>query len=271
MSGHEYNGFYRVRRGILEHVESGKIGLLDFSIYIWLGLKADYKTGLAISSAQMIHQLAPRQFVRASSVRTIQRSLKHLERIGWIKTWKIRGNHGNYPILINKFSVYQSVADKNGKVVTEDLWTSVEKTTDWKHVVFEPVAEETNTLVGDDVAEMSLRCRRGVAEVSPSKEVRTKKPKNKKGRLDGWRSEFQKQIQEKAADKGITLQVPLPEHVFEFVESYGDLELGRFAVLDWFEGRSFKELDNPNEAWNKMRNEIHGHLVACGLEDEADQ
>jgi hypothetical protein len=40
-------------------------------------------------------------------------------------------------------------------------------------------------------------------------------------------------------------------------------------VMDWFEGRSFKGLDNPNESLNKMRNEIHCHLVACGLEDGA--
>jgi uncharacterized protein YdaU (DUF1376 family) len=111
----------------------------------------------------------------------------------------------------------------------------------------------------------------GISSTSKTPRFTSGQPKTASNALSGWRSEFQKQIQEKAADKGITLQVPLPEHVFEFVESYGDLELGRFAVLDWFEGRSFKGLDNPNEAWNKMRNEIHGHLVACGLEDEANQ
>lgn len=94
----------------------------------------------------------------------------------------------------------------------------------------------------------------------------------KKEPLSGWRLRFQKQIQETAADKNesVVFKLPLPDSVFEFVESYGDdSEPALFAVLDWLRSRSFTGLSNPNVVWASMPDEIHGFLSAYGLTADA--
>lgn len=94
----------------LEHLEAGTIGLLDLAIHDYLNLKANLiigtscstPPGVCFSSAVAIHALCPTEI----SERTVRRSLEHLERIGWIKRWPIRGKRGNYPILVCRASVH---------------------------------------------------------------------------------------------------------------------------------------------------------------------
>jgi hypothetical protein len=103
-------GFYKRRRGILEHLEAGRISLLDLAVHDYLNLKANLvvgngfslPAGVCITSAAAIHATCPSQI----SERAVQRSLKHLEKIGWIKTWKVRGKRGNYPVLLCRASVH---------------------------------------------------------------------------------------------------------------------------------------------------------------------
>jgi hypothetical protein len=124
-------GFYKRRRGILEHLESGKIGLLDLAIHDYLNLNANLligsdcsvPPGVCFSSAVAIHALCPREV----SERTIRRSLAHLEHIGWIKRWQDCGKRGNYPILVCRASVHDMSA-------VEYRVNGVE-TTDWRNPV----------------------------------------------------------------------------------------------------------------------------------------
>jgi hypothetical protein len=97
-------GFYKRRRGILEHLEAGTISLLDLAVHDYLNLKANLvmggnsslPAGVCKTSARAIQATCPAQI----SEKAIQRSLAHLESIGWIKRWRVQGKYGNYPVLI---------------------------------------------------------------------------------------------------------------------------------------------------------------------------
>lgn len=130
-------GWYKRRRGILEHLKAGTIGLLDLAIHDFLNLNANLivgsdcsiPPGVCFSSAAAIYALCPREV----SERTIRRSLEHLEKIGWIKRWQERGKRGNYPILI----VRSSVHDMSGV----EYRVSGLETTDWRNPVLIPAAD----------------------------------------------------------------------------------------------------------------------------------
>jgi hypothetical protein len=81
-------GWYKRRRGILEHIESGTIDLLESGIHDYLSLKANLvigspcsiPVGIVFTSAPAIHV-----HCRRVSERTVQRCLDHMEQIGWLK------------------------------------------------------------------------------------------------------------------------------------------------------------------------------------------
>src|ERR1700739_2049510 len=120
-------GFYKRRRGILEHLEAGTINLIDLAIHDYLNLHANLligsqssiPPGVCITSAAAIYAVCGGQI----SYKTIQRRLRHLEKIGWIKRFNVPGKRGNYPVLICRASVH----DLTGKAGP----TSCEHTTDW--------------------------------------------------------------------------------------------------------------------------------------------
>jgi hypothetical protein len=129
-------GFYKRRRGILEHLEAGTIGLIDLAIHDFLSLKANLivdpassiPPGICFSSAVAISAICPREVTE----RTIRRSLAHLETLGWIKRWIPRGERGNYPILVCRASVH----DLSGV----EYRVSGSETLDWKNPVLIPAA-----------------------------------------------------------------------------------------------------------------------------------
>ena len=129
-------GFYKRRRGLVEHIENGTIDLLEDGIHDYLSLKANLvidspcsiPVGVCFTSAPALHSHCPRV-----SERTIQRILEHLESIGWIKTFKIPGRRGNYPTLLCRASVH----DLSGN----EYRINGAKTIDWRRPVYEPVGE----------------------------------------------------------------------------------------------------------------------------------
>jgi len=129
-------GFYKRRRGILEHIEAGAIDLLESGIHDYLSLKANLLIGSACSipvgivftSAPAIHAHCKRV-----SLRTIQRCLAHLEEIGWLKTFRAPNERGNYPSLICRASVH----DLSGN----EYRINADATTDWRRPVCEAVAQ----------------------------------------------------------------------------------------------------------------------------------
>jgi len=130
-------GFYKRRRGVVEHIEAGTIDLLENGIHDYLSLKANLVIGNGYAlPAGIVSTSAPalRSYCKRVSERTLQRILNHLERIGWLKLWKNpNGKHGNYLALICRASVH----DLSGN----EYRVSGEKTTDWRHPVYEPVGE----------------------------------------------------------------------------------------------------------------------------------
>jgi hypothetical protein len=156
-------GWYKRRRGILEHIESGTIDLLESGIHDYLSLKANLlvaspcsiPVGICFTSAPAIHVHCLRV-----SERTIQRCLEHMEQIGWLKTWKVAGKRGNYPVLVCRGSVH----DLSGN----EYRINGEKTSDWRQPVFEPVGD------------VSGRVLTGGGTLSGNREVRTEDATRKK-------------------------------------------------------------------------------------------
>lgn len=150
-------GFYKRRRGIVEHIESGTIDLLENGIHDYLSLKANLliangyhlPAGVVSISAPALCALC-----KGISERTIQRKLAHLEEIGWLKfsTWRTPGKRGNYLALLCRASVHDLLGNEyrvNGAL-----------TTDWRHPVYEPVGG------------VSVNCRHSGVALSGNREVR---------------------------------------------------------------------------------------------------
>jgi hypothetical protein len=172
-------GWYPRRRGILEHLENGTIGALDLAIHDLLCLTAEHKTGLARCSARKIQKLTPRDLDTPAGLRAIQRSLNHLEEIGFIKRWMNKGKRGNYPVLIARFYV-QRLVDPCHQLRTDvslsaslspslTWWqTSTVRTTDYKDIQYDPVTERVTESVGG----LSPVTVKGVTDVSPLQDVK---------------------------------------------------------------------------------------------------
>ena len=156
-------GFYKRRRGILEHIEAGTIDLLESGIHDFLCLTANLLIGSSCSIPPGIcFTSAPaiRAHCRRVSERSIQRCIEHLEVIGWLKTWKVLGRRGNYPVLVCRGSVH----DLSGK----EYRVNGEKTTDWRNPVLEPVGEVSGGLSSS------------VTSLSGLREVRSETGENRK-------------------------------------------------------------------------------------------
>jgi hypothetical protein len=125
------NGFYKRRRGILEHLESGKISLLDSGIHDFLSLKMNGVMGSGCSIPPGIVFASSRAICSQCSLganeREVRRSLERLERLGWIKRWQTPGRHGNYPILIARASVHDSAGN--------EYRVNASETIDWREPV----------------------------------------------------------------------------------------------------------------------------------------
>jgi hypothetical protein len=128
-------GFYKRRRGILEHLELGSIGLLDLAIHDFLlltsnlvvGSNCSIPPGVSISSARAIFSRCPKHDF---TEREIRRSLQHLEALGWIKRWMVSGKRGNYAIVVCRCSVHDMAGN--------EYRVSGEKTVDWRKPFLEP-------------------------------------------------------------------------------------------------------------------------------------
>jgi hypothetical protein len=136
-----------IRPGILEHLLRGDISAFEFGVYVIVHLQADYGTGIWRGSAPRVLNSAP----RGADLRKIQRAIEHLAEIGLLKPFTSQGKRGNYPVLINKFTV------RSGALTGMRL--NACRSLSWQRPVYESCAD------GD--AE-------GVAEDAPIQEVRSK-------------------------------------------------------------------------------------------------
>ena len=94
-----YKGFVRLHRELLGDIDRGDLSLGMFFIYCIMLLQADQDTGIWWGSARKLWLLGPRD----RSIRSIQDNLHKLGNSGYLKSFHVRGRHGNFPVLINRF------------------------------------------------------------------------------------------------------------------------------------------------------------------------
>jgi hypothetical protein len=119
------NGHIKLRRGLLKHIEQGRLTTFDTGIYTRILLEADYRSGIWWGSASKLLALASAD----SSPRRVRASLQHLDGIGFLRRFWVRGRHGNYPVLINKFECSDGAM--------KGMRLNAEKSDDWRHPVYE--------------------------------------------------------------------------------------------------------------------------------------
>jgi len=134
-------GRFARMRDIQDHQLAGRLSLFDCGVYWTIHAQADYERGLWIGSAERIRATAP----RGCSLRDVQRSLLHLTSLGWIKPFRVRGQRGNYPVLIARYEPL-SGAHKGMRL-------NIDKTTDWRNPVWESCAEDGTEKRAETVAE----------------------------------------------------------------------------------------------------------------------
>jgi hypothetical protein len=134
----------------MEHLLRGDISTLEFGVYVIIHLQADFSTGIWRGSAPRILNSAP----RGADLRKIQRAIEHLTRLGLLKPFTTQGKRGNYPVLINKFTV------RSGALTGMRL--NAYKSDSWQRPVYESCAEDD---AQDD------------AQNAPIQEVRSKESK----------------------------------------------------------------------------------------------
>jgi hypothetical protein len=92
-------GFTAIRRGLLEHIERGKLCPTDLGVYLYLQMKCDWATGIYQGTAVGIAF----GFSDAGLKPLIQKSLRRLRDAGFINYREGDGRRKGYPILIHKF------------------------------------------------------------------------------------------------------------------------------------------------------------------------
>ena len=94
--------FIKLRAGLQEHMELGRLSLFDVGVYVSIHFQADYERGTWIGCAGKVLAKCPRK----GNLRQIRHSISRLEAIGFIKCFrKPHGARGNYTAVINKYEV----------------------------------------------------------------------------------------------------------------------------------------------------------------------
>jgi hypothetical protein len=125
------NGRFVVLRDLQDHTFAGKLGFAELGAYYLIHQQADFETGIWTGSAARLRATAPKG---GESLRCVQRTLKHLTKIGFLKPFRKRAQRGNYPILINK---YQPLVGPH-----RGMRLNAQKTTDWRNPVWENCTEK---------------------------------------------------------------------------------------------------------------------------------
>lgn len=147
--------FIKLRAGLQEHMELGKLTLFDVGVYVSIHFQSNYETGTWIGSAGKILAKCPKD----SELRRIQRSIARLEAIGFIKCFRRKhGSRGNFACVINKYEM--PFGALKGKRV------NAEKSTSYEHIAYDVCADVT----------VSRRC--AVDDVTPIQDVDLEKSKS---------------------------------------------------------------------------------------------
>lgn len=150
-------GFTPIRNGILEHLESGRISLLEFGVYVLLHLRADWSSGIYHGCALTLAYQSGDPDNRTQ----IKDTLLRLKRKRYINYSPLKGKKGAYEILIHKYE------PRVGRLIGTRLNA-------WKHgELCKPEYEPLAT----DSPDSRLTVARESPEARPIQEVRSEEVK----------------------------------------------------------------------------------------------
>jgi hypothetical protein len=152
------NGFAIIRGGILDHLLASTISFFDLGIYVTIHLQANFQTGVWRGSAPRLLAAAP----RGTDLRQVQRALQNLAKVGFLRSFHVRGQRGNFAVLINRYDV------KLGALKGRRLIAA--KSDDWRHPFYESCAEDVADSDAENDAESDAE---SDAEGAPSSGVRS--------------------------------------------------------------------------------------------------
>lgn len=143
------DSFIKLRRGLMEHLESGKINGRELSVYVALHMWVDFKYGFCwkISSPFLAHFLNEKEQI-------VKRCMKSLSDKGYIKRFNHRGQKTYYPVLINHYEIQSGI------------YTRADKTLNSNSLCLRVTFNCTLT-----VLQMNFKCPLNDLQVSPIKEV----------------------------------------------------------------------------------------------------
>lgn len=126
-----YQGYVKHRRGILEHVEDGRLSVLDYAFHELLVQVADPSSGIARTSAAHL----ARQF--RIHRKLAQKHLIRLERKGYIKRFRKPRSHATQIVLIHRF---ECVSSPHKGLILDAV-----NTTNWREPVYLTVSRMVST------------------------------------------------------------------------------------------------------------------------------
>lgn len=131
------SGFVQLRRGLSEHVRTGRLSFFEASLYMFMLMDTSPATGVCFGSAGLF------AMIYSIPTRTCRDALEKLEKKGYLRRFPTRGKHGSYPILINKFLC--SDGAMKGRYV------NCSKSTSYYKINYESCYEHVNDRVDEDV------------------------------------------------------------------------------------------------------------------------
>lgn len=129
-------------------LQSGKINNRQFNILLWLRYRAGYKTGItkqACAERIKFEMFGGDEGRNSINVRTIQRELNRLHKMGYITSHHVEGRRGSYQITVNNYLSQRK--DKDGTV--REVLLNPKETTAWHELNESSVADDEATVVAD--------------------------------------------------------------------------------------------------------------------------
>lgn len=122
-------GFLRLRVGLFDHLEDGRIDPMECMTYEIFLLRAKWETGQWWGTCESIRAALGNNV----SLSTIQRYVKNLAEKGYIKIFGKWGRRGPYGVLVNKYE--PQLGPFKGKRL------NARKSTDYRKPVFETIPD----------------------------------------------------------------------------------------------------------------------------------
>lgn len=94
-------GFSKIRNGLLDHALTGKLSPFDFGLYVFLIMRANFRTGIYDGCALTIAY----QFGNPGLKEHVQKALRRLKDRQFINYRNGDGRRGAYQILVNKYDI----------------------------------------------------------------------------------------------------------------------------------------------------------------------